>query len=149
MSGLAVVLCLHDTTELDFNGQTIQGLGPLSYEAQRVIYLHPTYAGSTDRAPLGILDASMWAREPRNASGQPGGVCESTRWIESYERLAERTGELPETRLAQVDDRESDILALMRPRSLYRPHRPAPTKWWAALRCWAASWRARAMASRA
>lgn len=30
-----VVLCLQDTTELDFNGQSIDGLGPLSYEAQR------------------------------------------------------------------------------------------------------------------
>jgi Transposase DNA-binding len=30
-----VVLCLQDTTELDVNGQTITGLGPLSYEAQR------------------------------------------------------------------------------------------------------------------
>ena len=39
------MLCLNDTTELDFNGQTIQGLGPLSYEAQRGMYLHPTYAG--------------------------------------------------------------------------------------------------------
>jgi hypothetical protein len=27
-----VVLCLQDTTELDFNGQRIAGLGPLSYE---------------------------------------------------------------------------------------------------------------------
>ena len=113
MSGLAVVLCLHDTTELDFNGQTIEGLGPLSYEAQRGMYLHPTYAVSTDREPLGVLDAWMWAREPRNASGQRGGLCESTRWIESYERLAERAGDLPETRLVQVGDRESDILALM------------------------------------
>lgn len=113
MSGLAVVLCLHDTTELDFNGQTIQGLGPLSYEAQRGMYLHPTYAVSTDREPLGVLDAWMWAREARNASDQRGGLCESTRWIESYERLAERAGELPETRLVQVGDRESDILALM------------------------------------
>ncbi len=26
-----VVLCLQDTTELDFNGQCIAGLGPLSY----------------------------------------------------------------------------------------------------------------------
>ena len=26
MTGLAVALCLHDTTELDFNGQTIQGI---------------------------------------------------------------------------------------------------------------------------
>ena len=73
MAGLPVVLCLQDTTELDFNGQTIQGLGPLSYEAQRGMYLHPTYAVSTDREPLGVLDAWMWAREPRGADGQRGG----------------------------------------------------------------------------
>ena len=30
-----VVLCLQDSTELDFNGQDIEGLSPLSYEAQR------------------------------------------------------------------------------------------------------------------
>ena len=34
-----VVLCLQDSTELDFNGQGIDGLGPLSYEAQRGMYL--------------------------------------------------------------------------------------------------------------
>ena len=28
-----VVLCLQDTTELDYNGQAMTGLGPLSYEA--------------------------------------------------------------------------------------------------------------------
>jgi len=39
-----VVLCLQDTTELNFNGQEIAGLGPLSYEAQRGLYVHPTYA---------------------------------------------------------------------------------------------------------
>jgi len=34
------VLCLQDTTELDFNGQDIKGLGSLSYDAQRGMYLH-------------------------------------------------------------------------------------------------------------
>ena len=34
MAGHKVVLCLQDTTEVDFNGQQINGLGPLSYEAQ-------------------------------------------------------------------------------------------------------------------
>lgn len=113
MTGLPVVLCLHDTTELNFTGKTIQGLGPLSYEAQRGMYLHPTYAVSTDREPLGVLDAWMWAREPRDADGQRGGIWESTRWIESYERPAERAAEVAETRLVQVGERESDILALL------------------------------------
>ena len=58
MTALPVVLCLTDlidTTELDFNGQTITGLGPLSFEAQRGMCLHPSYAVSTDREPLGLL----------------------------------------------------------------------------------------------
>jgi hypothetical protein len=37
----AVVLCIQDTTELEFNGQAISGWGPLSYEAQRGLYLLP------------------------------------------------------------------------------------------------------------
>jgi hypothetical protein len=53
MSGYAVVLCLNDITEMDFSGQTIQGLGPLSFEAQRGMYQHPTYAGSVDHETLG------------------------------------------------------------------------------------------------
>ena len=113
MTALPVVLCLTDTTELDFNGQTITGLGPLSFEAQRGMYLHPTYAVSTDREPLGLLDAWMWARKPKDANGQRRDINESVRWIESYERLAERAVELPQTRLVQVGDRESDILGLM------------------------------------
>jgi hypothetical protein len=44
MAGHEVVLCIEDTTELDFNGQQASGLGPLSYEAQRGMCAHPTYA---------------------------------------------------------------------------------------------------------
>ena len=45
----AVVLCIQDTTELDYNGQAMSGLGPLSFEAQRGLYLHPTYVVSPER----------------------------------------------------------------------------------------------------
>lgn len=38
----AVVLCLQDSTDLNFNGQAITGLGPLSYETQRGMFWHPT-----------------------------------------------------------------------------------------------------------
>ena len=100
-----VVLCLQDTTELDFNGQDMDGLGRLSYEAQRGMYLHPTYVVTPQRLPLGIVDAWMWAR--------PLEVSESQRWVEGYARLAERAGHLPATRLVYVADREADILELM------------------------------------
>jgi IS4 transposase len=114
MAGHEVVLCIQDTTELDFNGQEASGLGPLSYEVQRGMYAHPTYAVSTSREPLGVLDAWMWAREPKDKDGSRPGIKESVRWVEGYERLAEIAAELPGTRLVYLADREADIMALMR-----------------------------------
>lgn len=108
-----VVLCIQDTTELDFNGQGIAGLGPLSYEVQRGLYLHPTYAVTPAREPVGVLDAWMWAREPKGASGTRAGIKESLRWIEGYERVAELAADMPTTRLVYVADRESDMLDLL------------------------------------
>jgi len=108
-----IVLCLQDTTELDFNSQEMEGLGPLSYEAQRGMYLHPTYAVTPEREPLGVIDAWMWAREPKAADGTRPGIAESTRWIEGYERVAESAARMPETRLVYVADREADMVGLM------------------------------------
>lgn len=108
-----VVLCIQDTTEINFNGQNIAGLGPLSYESQRGMYVHPTLAVTPLREPLGILDAWMWARELKDADGIRGGIKESLRWIEGYQRIAELAPGLPETRLVYVADREADILELM------------------------------------
>ena len=72
-------------TELDFNGRTARGLGPLSYETQRGMYLHSTYAISLAREPLGVMDAWMWARQPKAANGKRHDIKESQRWIEGYE----------------------------------------------------------------
>jgi hypothetical protein len=113
MAAQPVVLCLQDTTELDFNGQGAFGLGPLSYEAQRGMYLHPTYAVTPGREPLGIVDAWMWAREKKDKSGIRGGPKESLRWVEGYERIAEMAAHLPDTRLVYVADREADLIPLM------------------------------------
>ena len=113
MAAHEVVLCIQDTTELDFNGQEASGLGPLSYEAQRGMFAHPTYAVSTSREPLGVLDAWMWARKARNTQGKRDDVSESLRWLEGYERLAEMAPQLAQTRLVYVADREADIMALM------------------------------------
>ena len=114
MRACDVVLCLDDTTELNFNGQEIAGLGPLSYEAQRGMYVHATYAVTPQREPLGVLNAWMWARKREDADGVRCDVKESTRWIEGYERVAEQAADLPGTRLVYIADRESDLSALMR-----------------------------------
>ncbi len=108
-----VVLCLQDSTELDFNGQGVDGLGPLSYEMQRGMYLHPTYVVTPEREPLGVADAWMWAREPKACDGKRPGIRESLRWTEGYERIAEMAATMPDTRLVYVADREADIVELM------------------------------------
>jgi len=113
MQAHPVILCLQDTTELDFNGQDALGLGPLTYEAQRGMFVHPTYAVTPQREPLGILDAWIWAREKKDDSGRRGGPKESLRWIEGYERIAEMAPDMPSTRLVYVADREADLMALM------------------------------------
>ena len=108
-----LVLCLQDTTELNFNGQQIKGLGPLSYESQRGMYLHPTYVVTPNHVPLGCLDAWMWSREFKDSEGNRPGMNESLRWEEGYERVAELAQQMPETRLVYVADREADIVSLM------------------------------------
>lgn len=108
-----VVLNIQGTTDLDFNGRSIQDLGPLSYEAQRGLYLHLTYVVTPDRIPLGVLDAWMWAREPKVGNKPRAGIKESVCWIEGYERVAERAKELPEVPHVYIADREADILALL------------------------------------
>ena len=116
------VLCIQDTTELNFNGQSIEGMGPLSYEAQRGMYLHPTYVVTPAREPLGLIDSWSWARKAKGPDGQRHDLPESTRWIEGYERVAEAAAEVPGTRLVYVADREADIVALMaRARDLSTP----------------------------
>lgn len=114
MDAHAVVLCIQDTTELDFNGQEMAGLGPLSYEAQRGMYMHPTYAVTPERETLGMLDAWMWAREKRGKDGVRPGLKESRRWVEGYERVAEQAAQLPDTRLVCLADREADMVEMMR-----------------------------------
>jgi hypothetical protein len=113
----AVVLCVTDTTELDYSGKKhkILGLGPLTYEVQRGMYLHATLAVTPERLSLGVLDALFWARDPRGygrsaeQADRPIEEKESIRWLESYRRCCERAAQLPDTQLVFVADRESDI----------------------------------------
>lgn len=110
LQGHPVVLCLQDTTEADFTSQPgIAGLGRLSYEAQHGLSVHPTLVVTPDGVALGVIDAWMWAREPKEVAQ----VKESTRWLEGYERVAEWAAQVPETRLVYVADREGDMRDLM------------------------------------
>jgi hypothetical protein len=105
-----VVLCLQDTTELDFSSQPgIAGLGRLNYEARRGMYVHPTLMVTPEGQALGVIDAWTWTRK---AKGEED-IKESHRWIEGYGIVADRAPSQPNTRFVYVADREGDIQELM------------------------------------
>lgn len=112
-----VVLAIQDTSELDFTGKSdIEGLGPLTYETQRGLHVHPTLMVTPERVPLGVFDAWIWARDPetfgQDTSHLPIEDKESVRWLEGYQRVNEITDELAHTQLVYVADREGDIYEL-------------------------------------
>jgi IS4 transposase len=111
----SVILCIQDTTELDYTGKNdIKGLGPLNYETRKGLYLHPTLAVTPDRICLGILDAWEYTREPGSlGKGKTASRSieekESLRWLEGYQRVCDRQKEMPGTQLIYVADREGDM----------------------------------------
>ena len=112
------VLCIQDTTELDYTDKKgIDGLGPLNYESRWGLYLHPTIAITHDRVPLGVLDWHIMVREPgslgqRADPKRPLEEKESVRWVDGFARVNELSETLPDTRLAYIADRESDLYDL-------------------------------------
>jgi hypothetical protein len=112
------VLCIQDTTELDYTTKKdIAGLGPLNYETRRGMYLHPTLALTPERVPLALLDVYTWAREPGSLGDEkdPGRVLEekeSVRWVDGFARVNELAEQLEDTRMTYIADREADIYDL-------------------------------------
>jgi hypothetical protein len=125
------VLCIQDTSELDYSSKgDIEGLGPLNYEARQGLYLHPTLAVTPERLCLGVIDAWSWAREPGRLGEDKARRRliedkESVRWLEGYRRVCERQAELPETELIYLADREADIYELFAEAHAQR----SPAKW--------------------
>jgi hypothetical protein len=121
------VLCIQDTTELDFSSKgDIEGLGPLNYESRQGLYLHPTLAVTPERLCLGVIDAWTWTREPGSLGApkddrRPIEEKESLRWLEGYRRVCERQAELPDTQLVYLADREADIYEIYAERTAQSP----------------------------
>jgi hypothetical protein len=116
MAGQAVVLFLHDTSELDYTShEQMEGLGPLANDPCQGILCHTTLVVTPERVPLGVLETKFWVRDAQtpNQTDQrkqkPIEQKESFRWLESY-RLAQRWArQLPGTRVISIADREGDI----------------------------------------
>lgn len=109
------VLVVQDTTEVDFTGRKVQGLGPLSYEERTGFFNHASIAVTPDRLCLGVLDAKIWSRDPAEhhkndgRKQKPIEEKESYRWIESYRKACEVQKRCPNTVIISVSDREGDI----------------------------------------
>jgi hypothetical protein len=115
----ARVLCIQDTTELDYTSKKarMEGLGPLNYETRWGLYLHPTLAVTPDRVPLGLLDLHSWARAPGSlGQGKEANRSleekESVRWVDGFAQVNALAEQLPETRLTYIADREGDLYDL-------------------------------------
>lgn len=116
-----VVLCVEDTSELDFTSKTkTEGLGPLNFEGTRGINIHPMLAVTPEGLCLGVLDLWQWVRDANDHGGKdrrdrllrPLEQKESLRWVEGYKKVANLQGQVGESRLVYVADRDSDLFEL-------------------------------------
>ena len=110
------VLCIEDTTELDYTKRraSMVGLGVLNYETRWGIYLHPSLAVTPEGVPLGVLAYHSFVREPGSLGQEKGAnraleEKESARWVDGFACVNELAETLPETRLTYIADREGDI----------------------------------------
>jgi hypothetical protein len=108
------VLCLQDTSELDFSGrQEIEGAGYLDSPHSQGFYLHPLVVVTEERLCLGSLWAKFYHRPElgirQTRKQRPIQDKESVRWLEGYRQACAAAQQLPETQVISVQDAEGDI----------------------------------------
>ena len=115
-----VILCIQDTTELDFSGQKENsGIGFLNHDARRGLYLHPTLAVTPEKVCLGVIDIETYRRdklhkhmteeEKKISKKLPIKGKESYRWLKSYLAACDVAKKFPEKTVVSVGDRECDM----------------------------------------
>ena len=123
MMGQKVVLCVQDGCDLDYNSlDQCEGLGVIGTNQtgakSRGLHLHSTLAIAPNGLPLGVLHADCEA--PREKSPEdkrpvhaiPVEEKKNFVWIEHHRDLVELSGQMPQTRLINVCDREADFFEL-------------------------------------
>src|SRR6266568_537830 len=61
----AVVISAQDTTEVDLTRTQEKVGGPLDDGTRWGLYVHPVLVMTPQRVPLGVVDAEMWSRDPK------------------------------------------------------------------------------------
>jgi hypothetical protein len=120
MTGQAVVLLVHDTTEVDLTRpeQAVAGAGKLD-AARRGVLLHVLHAFTPDGTPLGTVGAEVLnradgavpyaKRRPQAERGKPIEEKESLRWLSGLRQSRALAARLPQVQCVCVADSEADI----------------------------------------
>jgi hypothetical protein len=123
MQAQRTVLCVQDGSDLNYhNLDQCQGLGEIGKNQtgarSRGLHLHSTFALAPNGLPLGIVGARCTAPESRpeedtrRGSAIPIEEKKNFIWIEHHRDLVEVAGQMPQTRLIDVCDREADFFEL-------------------------------------
>ena len=117
-----LVFIIQDTTDLNYSAHPeTEGLGPIANNAQKTkgLFVHGSLATTPQGVPLGIIDAQIYARDPKEfgdskkRNSEPIEEKESFRWLKSFKVVQQLALLAPETRLVSIADREADIYELL------------------------------------
>ena len=123
MKGQAVVLCIQDGSDLNFNNLSqCEGLGEIGNNQtgakSKGLHLHSMVAITSDGLPLGVVRAECSAPKPkdkddkRRAREIPIEEKKTFCWIEGMRDCMQLKAQMPHTRLINVLDREADFYEL-------------------------------------
>jgi len=124
IKGQKTVLCLHDTTDLNYATLTAcEGLGVIGKNQteteSRGLRLHSSYAVSAEEGvPLGLWNWHCYAPElkpghkNKDARYIPLEQKDSARWVNNLLECMSRDEELADTQVVHVMDREADFFEL-------------------------------------
>jgi hypothetical protein len=117
-----VVLIPQDTTELDLTRphEYMAGAGPLNDTSRVGICNHVLLAETPEGVPLGLVGATIWARDPvafekdaqqkrEERRAKSIEEKESMRWLEGYRISCQVAREAPDTKIVSISDSEGDI----------------------------------------
>ncbi|HHS2902590.1 IS4-like element ISLpn6 family transposase, partial [Legionella pneumophila] len=113
-----IVLIPQDTTEVDFTGRkSLSGMGYLSNERSRGLYLHPSIAFTPERVCLGVVEMQHWIRKEigtRNSrKGKSIEEKETYCWLKGYNAANKIALAVPDTMVVSISDREGDIYEVL------------------------------------
>lgn len=115
-----VVIAAQDTTEVDLTRKQEKVGGPLGAGSRWGLFVHPILVMTPERVPLGVVNADLWSRNPKELEKsakqrkkerrqKPFEEKESYRWFEGYQTACQIAAEAPDTKVISVSDSEGDI----------------------------------------